>query len=202
MLTTLETVSRRYAVSAQARGPVSVRSGRGELAHLFAALGFTHGAEIGVWKGVFSKTLCQGVRNLRLLCVDPWECYDEYQEQKKNAATMAAAYAEAVDRLAPFRVQIIRERSAIAAAAIPDRSLDFVYVDGNHRQTWVTADLEAWAPKVRAGGIVAGHDYVEDPKKTFIEVKPAVDAYVQAHGISPLFVLTGDKTPSFFWVQA
>jgi hypothetical protein len=38
-------------------------------------------------------------------------------------------------------------------------SLDFAFIDGNHRYEHVRADLHAWWPKIRAGGLLSGHDY-------------------------------------------
>eukprot|EP00929_Paragymnodinium_shiwhaense_P107715 TRINITY_DN74085_c0_g1_i1.p1 TRINITY_DN74085_c0_g1~~TRINITY_DN74085_c0_g1_i1.p1 ORF type:complete len:466 (-),score=66.54 TRINITY_DN74085_c0_g1_i1:607-2004(-) len=38
-------------------------------------------------------------------------------------------------------------------------SLDIVFVDGGHEYEDVRADLAAWWPKVRPGGILAGHDF-------------------------------------------
>ena len=35
----------------------------------------------------------------------------------------------------------------------------FVYIDGAHDQASVKANLEAWWPLVRPGGIMAGHDF-------------------------------------------
>lgn len=46
------------------------------------------------------------------------------------------------------------------AKEVPDESLDFLYVDANHSEVGVTNDLEAWYPKVKVGGIISGHDYL------------------------------------------
>jgi predicted O-methyltransferase YrrM len=81
-----------------------------------------------------------------------------------------------------------------------DGSLDFVYIDGNHALHYVLEDLEAWTPKVRRGGIVAGHDCVINPKLPFIEVEQAVRAFTAGRGIAPWFILAGDPAPSFFWM--
>lgn len=183
---------------------VSHECGRFDLARLFAACGFTRGAEIGVWTGSYSKTLCESIPGLRLTCVDPWAEYEHYHEAKNNQARLDDAYRQAVETLTPFGCEIVRQTSIEAAADVPDGSLDFVYVDANHGESFVAADLRAWAPKVRAGGIVAGHDYVlgvPASKYKHLEVTPAVDAYVAAHRIRPFYVITKDKTPSFFWLQ-
>jgi len=57
------------------------------------------------------------------------------------------------------RRQVIRARSVDAAARVPDGSLDFVFIDADHSYEGCAADIRAWLPKVRAGGILCGHDY-------------------------------------------
>jgi len=176
--------------------------GRGDLSRLFASLGFTKGAEIGVWKGKWSARLCLDNPALVMLCVDPWTAYGGYHDTRNQQSVLDAAYAEARERLARFRCTLIRKASAAAAAEVADGSLDFVYIDANHGEAFVREDLTAWAPKVRSGGIVAGHDYLWRPKKPHIQVKPAVDRFVAERGIAPLFVLDADIVPSFAWVAA
>ena len=65
-----------------------------------------------------------------------------------------------------------------AADLIDDASLDFVYIDGRHDYESVLADLESWWPKLRPGGIFAGHDYLNGrlPNGEF-GVRRAVDEF-------------------------
>lgn len=181
---------------------VSREVGRQDLARLCADMGFQTGAEIGVWAGVFSSELCQAIPGLRLTCVDPWRAYGDYREKKNDQARLDAAYETTVKTLAPYACSILRMTSTEAATQIPDESLEFVYIDGNHAAEYVTADLQAWTPKVKRGGIVAGHDYFERPSKGWIHVKQAVDDFAASHRIAPIYIVARDKSPSFFWVQA
>lgn len=177
--------------------------GRRYLVGMLAEHGCTRGAEIGVWEGRFSEMLCRGIPNLHLACVDPWCPQARYIEVKNEADRLDAAYATAQARLKTFDCQFMRMTSIEAATRVPDGSLDFVYIDGNHLREFVLEDLEAWSPKVRRGGFVAGHDYGEPAKKKpFIQVKDAVDQFTREHGIECWFVLAGDKSPSYFWVKA
>jgi len=61
--------------------------------------------------------------------------------------------------------------------------LDFVYIDADHSYKSVKEDINAWAPKVREGGIVAGHDYYLT-RAGNIGVIAAVNEYVKEHGYS------------------
>lgn len=60
------------------------------------------------------------------------------------------------------RVSIIREHSVQAATFFEDEYFDFVYIDADHTYEGVLADLQAWYPKVKMGGIIGGHDYAEE----------------------------------------
>ncbi len=184
-------------------GPIRVTktAGRKHLCQLFRSMGFSYGAEIGVWEGKFSDQICLANEGVQLLCVDPWAPYAAYREKKNDKERLDSAYRETQARLAPYNCTIVRKTSTAAARDVADRSLDFIYLDANHEEPFVRDDLAVWAQKVRSSGVVAGHDYGVNPRKSFIQVKPAVDAFVQAHGIAPLYVLAAEKSNSFFWIQ-
>ena len=184
-------------------GPLAISrtAGRKDLAALFGGLGYRVGAEIGVWQGRFSEQLCLANPGVRLICVDPWKAYDDYGDPKNVQARLDEAHRLAMERLRPYDCKIRRQTSTEAADSVPDGSLDFVYIDGNHGKPYVLADLHAWVPKVRSGGIVSGHDYEVTKRHAHLQVKEAVDEFVRVHKVSPLYILTNDKTPSFMWVQ-
>jgi hypothetical protein len=184
--------------------PISVPMGRLHLPAFTRELGFTRGAEIGVWKGEFSAKFCEGNPDLEMLCVDPWQAHDAWHDRKKSQGPDAekileGAYQEACARLRPLKATILREFSVEAAKTVPDGSLDFVYIDGNHVLDAVLEDLAAWVPKVRVGGFVSGHDYRVNPAKPFIQVVPAVNRWTAEHQIQPWFVLSSDPSASFLW---
>jgi len=155
-------------------------SSRLELAKHFAKLDFKTGAEIGVFSGYFSEVLCQAIPNLKLYCVDAWEVYPGYRNSKFEP-NMLEAYNTAKTRLAPFNAQIIKKFSTDAVKGFKDGSLDFVYIDGNHEYKYVKQDIEAWTPKVRKGGIIAGDDYYMT-KTGNLGVIQAVHEYVDKYG--------------------
>ena len=49
--------------------------------------------------------------------------------------------------------------AAEAHATPEDGALDWVYIDTDHRYETTRDELEAYAPKVRPGGLLVGHDY-------------------------------------------
>jgi hypothetical protein len=76
----------------------------------------------------------------------------------------------------------------------PDRSLDFVYLDGDHRFGAVQADLACWTPKVRVGGILSGDDFFRHRG-----VSQAVRAYVDAHPTMDRCHAIGHGTRGIFY---
>ena len=198
---TLAAIRRRYGVTFDGPQPIAIPAPRRDLPRLCRDLGMRRGVEVGVWKGAYSEDFCRALAPAEWLAVDPWCPSAAYREPKNDATLLRQAYVEARGRLEPLGAQLLRASSLEAAAHVPDRSLDVVYLDGNHAADFVRADLEAWTPKLRPGGLLAGHDYRVPPaSKPFLQVKPVVDAWVVAHAIAPWFVLTGDATPSWFWV--
>lgn len=62
-------------------------------------------------------------------------------------------------RLAAFsRVLIIEGQSSEAVTLIQDKILDLCFIDADHRYSHVSRDIAGWRKKVKAGGILAGHD--------------------------------------------
>jgi hypothetical protein len=64
-----------------------------------------------------------------------------------------------LEELCPHnRPEIVRSNSVEAAQNHEDSSVFFCFIDGGHVEEQVTADIEAWIPKISKGGILAGHD--------------------------------------------
>lgn len=176
------------------------RMERLHLARLFCELGYRTGAEIGVYKGQYSKCLWKANREATIYSVDPWEAYDRYEEPY-TPELMERVYEEARERLAPTGCVIIREYSIHAVHLFEDRSLDFVYIDGNHEFQHVTNDIAEWSRKVRPGGVVSGHDYTRYKRNPICHVRSVVNAWAYAHKIRPWFVATGKGGSTWFWVK-
>ena len=162
---------------------------RNELARYFNTLGFKTGAEIGVCDGRYSQILCENIPGLKLYCVDTWKTYSE-NSQDGTQQQLNKCLRMTLDRLKNYDATIIMKWSLDAAREIKNESLDFIYIDANHKFDYVMEDIIAWTRKVRVGGIVSGHDYwnIRD-----FGVKDAVDVYTKAHNIE-LNVINGEKS--------
>ena len=174
---------------------------RGDLARLFAELGYRTGAEIGVYKGAYSWGLWYVNPEATIYSIDPWEIYERYAEPYTEEL-IELCYQAAKKRLADTGCVIIREYSMEAVKQFEDGSLDFVYIDGNHEFQHVTNDIAEWGRKVRRGGIVSGHDWVRYKRNPqFCHVKGVVNSWTREHHIRPWFVLRGRRQSSWFWVK-
>lgn len=74
-------------------------------------------------------------------------------------------FCEVMRHLVPVKHMIgacHRMLSTEAAHLYPDDSIDLVYIDANHVYDDVLADIAAWLPKVRPGGVIAGHDFTTE----------------------------------------
>lgn len=171
-----------------------LNSNREHIAELFQEFGFKVGAEIGVRKGDFSLVILKKNPTIKFYAIDPWNLYargvsgrrqDRYFEYTKEI-------------LSPYNATVIRKNSMEALSDIPDRSLDFIYIDAIHSFDNVMVDLIEWGKKVRPLGIVSGHDYSNLPGMGVI---PAVEAYTRGHNIFQWFI-TSEVNPSYFWVQS
>ena len=131
----------------------------------------TTGAEIGVHEGDFSRRVLQMARPARLHLIDPWVYEDSpafaqslYGGRRGGSQARMDRRHAAVERrfgreIAAGQVTVHRRRSAEASASFADETLDWVYVDGDHRHEAVLHDLELYLPKVKRGGLLTGDDY-------------------------------------------
>lgn len=165
---------------------------RRDLHKIFAKLGYTKGAEIGVASGKHARQMFETVPDLHLYLVDPWTEYFRYKQELCDKR-----YQNAVTNMESYNATIMRMTSLEASQQVEDGSLDFVYIDADHRFDAVMMDIILWAPKVRRDGIVAGHDYYHFYQAGVVD---AVRAYVQAHRICNWYV-TWEKEATWFWVQ-
>jgi hypothetical protein len=119
--------------------------------------------EVGVAEGKYAARFLSEWRGRQYVMVDQWKHIDGYNDPMNGPdAEHEERYSQAM-RVAndhDGRVLVMRMDSVAAAATFEDKSLDFVYIDGDHSFEGAVRDIQAWGPKVKPGGILAGHDYV------------------------------------------
>ncbi len=155
------------------------------------------GAEIGVFRGEHAWGLLSHLDIKKLYLIDPYITYPSFfggdnsiglkkLNQAQNTAVTIARVYEYNNRI----VWYFREAEKVLDD-IPDESLDFAYLDGNHIYENVILEIPAWEKKVKIGGLVGGHDYTS--KK--MGVPKAVNEYTTKYNIKLKII----KTEWFYW---
>ena len=137
--------------------------------------------EIGSWRGkslafLVVESLNSG-KHHRIVAVDPW--LDGLSGDDGEVMTADEVFEDFRRNLDPVEGQYeyIRGTSLEAVNHFEDETLDFVFIDGSHAYKDVLDDLQAWYPKIRVGGTLAGHDY------HWPEVRAAVGEFCRANGL-------------------
>lgn len=180
--------------------------GREELPSQLVANSLLIGAEIGVDRGEHAEALLKaGVVNLFL--VDLWQQQKAgyFDIANKDDAVQASNMRETLARMNKWHwaVQFLVGRSEEMADLVDDETLDFVYIDANHNLESVRKDLEKWVPKVRSGGWITGHDFLDSENccGSAFGVKTAVLECCERLGVTELFVCQNEPFPNFHFVK-
>lgn len=133
--------------------------------------------EIGVWKG--GSTAYMGVEIFNSGKRIDYDAIDTFEGSVEHGKVVGL-YEEALNNLKPITdlniVNLIKANSLDAVSRYQDESIDFCFIDGSHEYLDVKKDILAYLPKVKRGGIIAGHDYdpiwpgvVQAVKETFTQ---------------------------------
>ena len=102
------------------------------------------GAEIGVLYGVNALDLMYEAKPRYIHLIDVWRKDEIYLSAKRRLSRYPNAFLH-------------RMYCQDACKLFPDRYFDWIYVDANHRRA--IQDFEIFLPKIKLGGILAGHDF-------------------------------------------
>lgn len=208
-MNTLDYIIKKYNIDPNGKLPIEIPNvGKDDLAKLLHELDFKVGVEVGVAEGDFSKKLCEANPQMKVYGVDAWKSYGNYSSVY-SAQKLDSFYEQAKKLPVLFsNYEIIKEFSMDAVKKFEDNSLDFVYIDANHENPYITEDIVEWSKKIKSGGIVSGHDYYRGGKK--FNVIEAIHKYTKDNNIKPWFVLglkekipgfIRDPSRSWFWVK-
>jgi len=121
--------------------------------------------EVGTWCGRSAAYMAVEIVNsgkkIDFYCVDTWRGSPapQYQEMVRQHGSIFDAFMRSMgDGGVSEVVKPLISDSADAAHLFADHSLDFVFIDASHDFDGVRRDVAAWLPKVRVGGVFAGHD--------------------------------------------
>ena len=155
-------------------------------------------AELGTFSGVNAYYMLKGCAKLKLYCVDSYdnitietgkEQVPEYEKRRiMNCANKL---------LSSFNGKVTRviKRAEEAYKDFPDGYFDYVYIDADHLYESVKQDIELWYPKVKAGGLLAGHDFA------MTGVSRAVTEFRDIHKIGDLSFSNGNGESDWWFVK-
>ncbi|KKM96434.1 hypothetical protein LCGC14_1178130 [marine sediment metagenome] len=139
------------------------------------------GAEIGVERGRNSKSILKELNIEKLYLIDPWINYEEIDNNWTNIDENYKYVLREFEK--NKKVEIIKYYSDYAVNLFKMDSLDFVYIDANHSYEYVYQDISIWFPKVKKGGVIAGHDILLK-NNTYYEVLEAVKNFCYRNNIN------------------
>ena len=153
------------------------------------------GCELGVCKGFTLRHFLDLAPQItKVYAVDSWTPYMDWwgpvtQQMVDNwreyAMTLLNPYMD--------KIELLEMDAASAASHIPNHSLDYIFIDGDHSHSAVTRDLNNYWSKVKTGGIFAGHDW------NLPEVSQAVNEFRQQNNITTEIRFT--QTNVWFWYK-
>ena len=117
------------------------------------------GIEIGCSEAHTTKFLLDTNPELTLISIDP---YVPYTDWNGNVLTDRPVFYERVmNEMQVYgeRFLMLRNFSDDVVDTFEDESLDFIFIDGLHTYEQVLKDCKNYWPKVKKGGIFAGHDF-------------------------------------------
>lgn len=125
----------------------------------------THACEVGVFRGHYSRAILNNIHSLEVLyLVDLWEHQENYKDYANVSNEQFKNYLEETKKVtAPWedKVKILKGHSTDMSKQIEDSSLDWCYIDARHDYKGCSEDILAYWPKVKDGGWLSGHDYLD-----------------------------------------
>lgn len=156
------------------------------------------GIEIGVERGLYAECILSKSKLQKLYLCD-LDNYNDIANVEDHIHEQNLV--DTIVRLHPFRdrTEILRMLSQDATNNFLNDSLDFVYIDGNHAYKYVLKDIKNWYPKIRKGGIIAGHDFLDgNIQQGEFGVRQAVTEFFV---YAPCIYITDEDWPSWYVIK-
>ena len=130
------------------------------------------GAEVGVFRAVSFCTLLQNCPNIKTLFgIDSYKPYTDFLKEPYDGSPAYSISQREIDCIkltAIHNIQysghveksiLFEEDSTIALQHFKNNSLNFIFLDTCMTYEQAKKDITEWEPKVKKGGLVAGHDW-------------------------------------------
>ena len=115
------------------------------------------GVEVGTSGGENMAEVLKEWKSIeKLYCIDYYPTYIDFRNSEDQELLRSMAIQKIITHV---KSHLVIDKSVDAAKKFADGTFDFVYIDANHAYDFVRADVLAWMPKIKNGGIIGGHDY-------------------------------------------
>jgi len=149
------------------------------------------GVEIGVSSGENALNILENLDIALLYLIDPYIEYEHFRQENINRWENLAH--SRLDSKYIAKIVWIKNFSAKVINLFNDETLDFVYIDGDHKYDNIKLDLELYYPKVKLDGLFAGHDFTD------LNVTKAVDEFFCDHMDVQLYCFKCEDTDTADW---
>jgi predicted O-methyltransferase YrrM len=118
------------------------------------------GCEIGVCHGFTTEAFAKNIPNItKLYAIDNYPTYVDWDGTRITTERQAEIKRRCYERISKFPcIEISYDSSDEFHSKLEDNSLDFIFVDGDHSYEAAYRDFVNYLPKVKSGGVFAGHD--------------------------------------------
>lgn len=122
--------------------------------------------EVGSFRGRSLASIADIIirKNIKVFAVDIFDKVEnpEYVEEDvyKKKEGMLEDFKKTISKFGlSNNLKFFVMKSIDAAKWVKEGTIDLVFIDADHSYEAVKADIEAWLPLLKVGGILCGHDY-------------------------------------------
>lgn len=154
-------------------------------------------AELGVDKGNFSEEILKRTQPNTLHLIDVWNS----ERYHKGLKTVVETKFE--KEIESKKIILNLGLSTEVSDQFPDAYFDWIYIDTEHSYQVTKAELEKYASKMKPGGIIAGHDYINGIWTTMIRygVIEAVCEFCVKNNWEMLYITMDFTEPPSFAIR-
>jgi hypothetical protein len=135
-------------------------------------------AEIGVFRGEFSRHIVRITRPAELHLIDCWwtaygEHYPDWGAYSDHGRLSTHQAYEEARKAAPAAIVHVGDDIEILSA-LPDHYFDWLYLDTTHMYDQTVRELQVITRKLKSGGLLLGDDWHDDSAHAHAGVTQAV----------------------------
>ena len=153
------------------------------------------GAELGVFLGELSVDILKMTGSKKVYFVDPYyliqEYYGDWANVYNNGQKLSTLKASeiALEKISHFNnYEFLIKDDIEFLESINENYLDWVYIDSSHQYDHTVKELELCRVKVKNGGVISGHDYIDMPDHRHYGVCKAVKEFCKKYNLKVVFV--------------